>query len=64
MTIIAPRSGVIRGILTLQDVIIVGAGPAGNNAALSLASKGYGVTVIDSRKNIGDKLCTGLVGEE
>jgi len=29
-----------------------------------LASKGYGVTVIDSRKNIGDKLCTGLVGEE
>ena len=43
---------------------MVGAGPAGNNAALSLASKGYGVTVIDSRENIGDKLCTGLVGEE
>ena len=42
----------------------MGAGPAGNNAALSLASKGYGVTVIDSRENIGDKLCTGLVGEE
>jgi len=42
----------------------VGAGPAGNNAALSLASKGYGVTVIDSREKIGDKLCTGLVGEE
>ena len=48
----------------MQDVIIVGAGPAGNNTALSLASKGYGITVIDSRKNIGDKLCTGLVGEE
>jgi geranylgeranyl reductase family protein len=48
----------------LQDVIVVGAGPAGNNAALSLASQGYGVTVIDSRENIGDKLCTGLVGEE
>jgi len=64
VNIIGPGSGVIRGILTLQDVIIVGAGPAGNNAALSLASKGYGVTVIDSRKNIGDKLCTGLVGEE
>ena len=42
----------------------MGGGPAGNNAALSLASKGYGVTVIDSRENIGDKLCTGLVGEE
>ena len=48
----------------MQDVIVVGAGPAGNNTALSLASKGYSVTVIDSRENIGDKLCTGLVGEE
>ncbi|MEE8465744.1 MAG: NAD(P)/FAD-dependent oxidoreductase [Dehalococcoidia bacterium] len=45
-------------------MIVVGAGPAGNNAAFSLASLGYGVTVIDSRENIGDKLCTGLVGEE
>ena len=59
-----PCSRVIRGTLNLQDVIVVGAGPAGNNAALSLASMGYGVTVIDSRENIGDKLCTGLVGEE
>ena len=48
----------------MEDVIVVGAGPAGNNAALSLASKGYGVTVIDSREIIGDKLCTGMVGEE
>ena len=48
----------------MEDVIVVGAGPAGNNAALSLASQGYGVTVIDSREIIGDKLCTGLVGEE
>ena len=48
----------------MQDVIVVGAGPAGNNTALSLTSMGYGVTVIDSRENIGDKLCTGLVGEE
>ena len=56
--------GYFRGTLELQDVIVVGAGPAGNNAALSLASKGYGVTVMDSREIIGDKLCTGLVGEE
>ena len=48
----------------MEDVIVVGAGPAGNNAARALASQGYGVTVIDSRENIGDKLCTGLVGEE
>ena len=43
---------------------MVGAGPAGNNTALSLAARGYSVTVIDARENIGDKLCTGLIGEE
>jgi geranylgeranyl reductase family protein len=56
--------GLFRGTFNLEDVIVVGAGPAGNNAALLLASQGYGVTVIDSRETIGDKLCTGLVGEE
>ncbi len=48
----------------MDDVIVVGAGPAGNNAALGLASKGFAVTVIDSRYNIGEKLCTGIVGQE
>jgi geranylgeranyl reductase family protein len=48
----------------LDDVIVVGAGPAGNNAALGLASKGFKVTVIDSRRNIGEKLCTGIIGQE
>ena len=48
----------------MDDVIVVGAGPAGNNAALGLASKGFAVTVIDSRHNIGEKLCTGIVGQE
>jgi geranylgeranyl reductase family protein len=48
----------------LDDVIVVGAGPAGNNAALGLASRGYAVTVIDFRQNIGEKLCTGIVGLE
>ena len=43
---------------------MVGAGPAGNNTALGLASEGYSVTVIDSRYEIGDKLCTGLIGRE
>ena len=46
------------------DVIVVGAGPAGNNAALGLATQGYAVSVIDSREVIGDKLCTGIVGRE
>ena len=48
----------------MDDVIVVGAGPAGNNAALGLASRGYAVKVIDSRHNIGEKLCTGIVGQE
>jgi len=48
----------------LDDVIVVGAGPAGNSAALGLAKLGYSVTVIDWRQNIGDKPCTGIVGQE
>ena len=48
----------------MDDVIIVGAGPAGNNTALGLASRGYAVTVIDARHTIGEKLCTGIVGRE
>ncbi len=48
----------------MDDVIVVGAGPAGNNTALGLASRGHSVTVIDARYNIGEKLCTGIVGQE
>ncbi|MDA1219454.1 MAG: NAD(P)/FAD-dependent oxidoreductase [Chloroflexi bacterium] len=48
----------------MDDVIVVGAGPAGNNTALGLAKLGHSVTVIDWRQNIGDKPCTGIVGQE
>ena len=48
----------------LDDVIVVGAGPAGNNTALSLARNGYSVTVIDWRTDIGNKVCTGIIGQE
>ncbi len=48
----------------MEDVIIVGAGPAGNNAALLLTQNGYKVTVIDFRYDIGNKPCTGIVGKE
>ena len=48
----------------MDDVIVVGAGPAGNNVAYRLASLGYAVSVVDSRTQIGDKLCTGIVGRE
>ena len=48
----------------MYDVIVIGAGPAGNIAARKLSSLGRRVLVLDSRINIGDKLCTGIVGRE
>ena len=48
----------------MDDVIVVGAGPAGNNTALLLAEQGYTVTVIESRLEIGNKPCTGIIGQE
>ena len=48
----------------MYDVIVIGAGPAGNMAALKLSGMGYRVAVLDWRQNIGDKLCTGIVGTE
>ena len=48
----------------LRDAIVIGAGPAGNIAASELASKGWDVAVVDWRENLGEKLCTGIVGME
>jgi len=48
----------------LHDVIIAGAGPAGNMAAQRIAQSGYDVVVLDRRNNLGDKLCTGIIGRE
>lgn len=48
----------------MHDVLVVGAGPAGNNAAYQLSSMGYDVAVVDQRTVIGDKLCSGIVGVE
>ena len=48
----------------MYDAVVVGAGPAGNAAAWKLAAAGRKVAVIDWRRDIGDKLCTGIVGPE
>lgn len=50
--------------MIVYDAIIVGAGPAGNMAALKLSQSGQKVLVIDYRERIGDKLCTGIIGSE
>ena len=46
------------------DVIVVGAGPAGNIAADRLSKLGYKLVVLDWRDRPGDKLCTGIIGRE
>ena len=48
----------------MYDVIVIGAGPAGNIAAARLSGMGYRIAVLDWRTNIGDKLCTGIIGAE
>ena len=45
----------------MLDVVVVGAGPAGNGVALELAKAGHEVAVVDYRTSLGDKLCTGIV---
>ena len=46
------------------QVIIIGGGPAGNAAAQHLAENGVRTAVIDSREQLGNKLCTGIIGLE
>ena len=48
----------------MYDALIIGAGPAGSVAALELAAAGARVALIDHRRRIGDKLCTGVIGAE
>ena len=51
--------------MTEYDVIVIGAGPAGNHAAFKLAQSGYQVGVLEKHGCIGHKLCcTGIIGRE
>ncbi|MFQ5801280.1 MAG: NAD(P)/FAD-dependent oxidoreductase [Candidatus Methylomirabilales bacterium] len=49
----------------MHDVIVVGAGPAGSQAAASLVQRGYAVLVLEEHPKIGVPTnCAGLIGAE
>jgi len=49
----------------MNDVIVVGGGPTGSRTAYMLARLGWGVTVLERKGMVGDKLCcTGIIGQE
>jgi monoamine oxidase len=46
-----------------QDVLVIGAGVSGLNAAYELCSRGYSVTVLESRERTGGRVYTATIGE-
>lgn len=49
----------------MNDVIIVGAGPAGLHLAYRLATAGLAAVVVDAQNHVGEHaVCAGVIGEE
>ena len=48
---------------TNYDVIIVGAGPAGNASAKLLAEKGFNIAIIEKEKLPRNKVCSGMISK-
>ncbi len=46
------------------DVLVIGAGPAGGTLSLLLAKSGLNVLMVDSKKSVGKKSCSGILGYE
>ena len=47
---------------TDYQCIIIGAGPGGARAAYELSKTQKEILIIDYKDNLGDKLCTGIIG--
>jgi len=45
-----------------QDVLVIGAGVSGLNAAYELCSRGYSVTMLESRERTGGRVYTATIG--
>lgn len=50
-------------VASAEDVIVIGAGVSGLNAAYELCRNGYSVTVLESRSRIGGRVITRTIGE-
>lgn len=49
----------------MHDVIVIGAGPSGLNAAKVLTQKGLDVLVLEKKSGVGEHvICAGIVGDE
>lgn len=49
----------------MEDVIVIGAGPAGSYVAWQLASSGFKVVVLEEHAKVGEPVrCTGIIGRE
>jgi len=49
----------------LNDIIVIGAGPAGSRIAQRLSQLGYGVVVVEKNLSSGDDICcTGILSQE
>jgi digeranylgeranylglycerophospholipid reductase len=49
----------------LRDVLVVGGGPIGSHIAYRLAGAGYGVTVLEQKEDLGERVCcAGIISRE